>query len=265
MRSETQMMDLILSVATKDDRIRVVGMEGSRANPNAPKDLFQDYDITYLVTQMQPFLQDERWLDVFGKRIMLQKPEQMSLFPPSLGGWFSYLMLFEDGNRIDLKIVPLADLPRYLDWDGRIRILLDKDNRIPQPPVYDGRYDLQPPDANHFDDCCNEFWWVSTYVAKGLCRDEFLYAAEHLGAYVRPSLLRMLSWQTGLSHGFAIDVGKAYKYLPQFLPDKTWQALQQTFAFASNSQLWQALQGCMSLFRQASHAVAQQMGYPYPD
>ena len=55
MRTEKEMMDLILTFAKNDPRIRVVGMEGSRTNVNVPKDEFQDYDITYLVTDMESF------------------------------------------------------------------------------------------------------------------------------------------------------------------------------------------------------------------
>ncbi len=40
MRSQSEMMDLILGVAKKDERIRAVYLNGSRANPNAPKDIF---------------------------------------------------------------------------------------------------------------------------------------------------------------------------------------------------------------------------------
>ncbi|MDR3167907.1 MAG: aminoglycoside 6-adenylyltransferase, partial [Treponema sp.] len=55
MRSEQEMMDLILSFAGKDERIRVVTMEGSRLNKNAPRDQFQDYDISYIVTDLGSF------------------------------------------------------------------------------------------------------------------------------------------------------------------------------------------------------------------
>ncbi len=55
MRSEREMLDLILETATADDRVRVVIMNGSRANPNAPRDIFQDFDIVYLVTELAPF------------------------------------------------------------------------------------------------------------------------------------------------------------------------------------------------------------------
>jgi aminoglycoside 6-adenylyltransferase len=105
-RSEQELMQLILNVAKQDQRIRVVGLEGSCINCNMPKDKFQDYDITYVVTDMEPFKRDDKWFDVFGKRIIVQTPEALSLFPPELGNLFSYLMLFEDGSRIDLTLVP---------------------------------------------------------------------------------------------------------------------------------------------------------------
>ena len=53
MRTEQEMMDLILTFAEKDERIKVVGMEGSRTNVHVPKDEFQDYDVTYVVTDME--------------------------------------------------------------------------------------------------------------------------------------------------------------------------------------------------------------------
>ena len=49
MRSEEEMMNLILQVAKDDERVRAVYLNGSRTNPNAPKDRFQDYDVVYVV------------------------------------------------------------------------------------------------------------------------------------------------------------------------------------------------------------------------
>ena len=70
MRSEKEMYELILSVAEKDERVRIVGMNGSRTNPNVPKDDFQDYDIVYVVTDMQSFLDHPSWIDIFGQRVI---------------------------------------------------------------------------------------------------------------------------------------------------------------------------------------------------
>lgn len=109
MRSEQEIMDLVLKVAKEDDRVRAVGMNGSRTNPNVPKDPFRDYDIAYLVTDMQSFFDDPDWIDVFGERIIMQTPEDMELFPNELGDRFTYMMLFTDGNRIDLMLIPLEE------------------------------------------------------------------------------------------------------------------------------------------------------------
>ena len=51
MRNEKEMMDLILGVAEKDERVRGVYMNGSRTNSNSRKDIFQDYDIVYVVSE----------------------------------------------------------------------------------------------------------------------------------------------------------------------------------------------------------------------
>ena len=54
MRSEAEMMKLILDYARANEDVRAVMMNGSRANPNAPKDLFQDYDIVFFVKDVAP-------------------------------------------------------------------------------------------------------------------------------------------------------------------------------------------------------------------
>ena len=45
MRTSEEMFRLILDVAREDDRIRAVVLSGSRADPEAPRDRYQDYDI----------------------------------------------------------------------------------------------------------------------------------------------------------------------------------------------------------------------------
>ena len=48
MRTEIEMISLIKDIAFKEENIRAAYIEGSRTNPNAPKDIFQDYDIVLL-------------------------------------------------------------------------------------------------------------------------------------------------------------------------------------------------------------------------
>ena len=82
MRSEKEMYDLIVGVAREDERIRAVMMNGSRANPNAPADIFQDFDIVYFVSELDSFKADPHWIDCFGERMMMQLPDDMEDPPP---------------------------------------------------------------------------------------------------------------------------------------------------------------------------------------
>lgn len=265
MRSEKQIYDTILNFAENDDRIRIVTLEGSRTNPNITPDDFQDYDITFFVTDMQSFLSSDQWLDLFGERLIMQKPEDMELFPAVEQG-FSYLMLFSDDVKIDLTLLPLDLIDEYLTWDKLVKLLLDKDHRVAKPPVpTDEDYHLQRPTARMFDDCCNEFWNTVPYVVKGLCRREILFAIDHMNDIVRKELLRMISWSVGTRQGFHFSLGKNYKFLDRYITGELWERLLSTYRMDSYEQMWESLEQCMALFREVSSETATRLNYPYPD
>lgn len=110
MRCEREMFDLIVTTAQQDERIRAVIMNGSRANPNAPRDIFQDFDIVYLVTEVAPFKNNLDWIRRFGELLILQMPEEMGDPPGKGDGSAVYLMQFMDGNRLDLSCYPIVRL-----------------------------------------------------------------------------------------------------------------------------------------------------------
>ena len=91
MRSELEMLDLILNFARNDERVRAVILNGSRVNPEAPKDFFQDFDAVYFVTDIESFKADPDWIEVFGELMILQLPDDMS-DPPPEDGSYGYLM-----------------------------------------------------------------------------------------------------------------------------------------------------------------------------
>lgn len=84
-------------------------------------------DVSYFVTDMDAFKEDEEWLNSFGKRIMMQKPEDMELFPSELVNWFSYLLIFEDRHKLDLTLIPIDEVENYfMNSDGLVEVLIDK-------------------------------------------------------------------------------------------------------------------------------------------
>jgi aminoglycoside 6-adenylyltransferase len=265
MRSEKEMLDLILTFAREHDEVRAVVMNGSRVNPNAPQDPFQDYDIVYYVRSVEPFRHNMDVVRYFGEIMILQLPEEMVDPPPEGDGHYAYLMQFMDGNRIDLSFFALDQTDVTLK-DSLSLVLLDKDGLLGELPApSDAGYLPQKPPAKAFDDCCNEFWWLNPYVAKGLWRDELTYAKVMLDLYMREQLLKMLIWYFGIQTDFQRSPGKLGKHLKGQIDAELWALLECTYSDAQLDNIWEALFSMDDLFRQIAISVADCFKFSYPE
>ena len=126
-------------------------------------------------------------------------------------------------------------------------------------------YHVRKPSAREYDDCCNEFWNVTPYVIKGLCRKEILFAIDHFNQIVRHELLRMISWKVGIETGFKLSVGKNYKFIERYISEDLWEKLLSTYRMDSYENIWEALFLCHQLFRAVSGEVAERLHYAYPE
>lgn len=216
MRSEKEMMKLILDVANNDDRVRAVYMNGSRANPNVPKDIYQDYDIVYVVTETKSFLEDRDWISVFGELAICQEPDKIDMAfgkQINVSRSYTWLILFKDGNRIDLHIQTKEAMLEEYTNDKLTIPLLDKDNCLPKiPPPSDIDYWVKEPTELQYSSCCNEFWWCLNNVAKGIARDQLPYAMWMYNVVVRDMLHKMIDWYIGVNTDFSVSVGLSGKY-----------------------------------------------------
>lgn len=59
------MLGLILRTV-KTLKVDAVALSGSRTNDQAPKDEFQDYDVVYVVENLEELISDLSWIDQFG-------------------------------------------------------------------------------------------------------------------------------------------------------------------------------------------------------
>ena len=253
MRAETEMLDLILQTA-KTLQVKAVAMSGSRTDTTAPKDEFQDYDVVYVVDDLDNLTRDLSWLDRFGKRIIEQEV--------ILGHHRLYLMLFEDGNRIDLTLCPKDHIQEWVDSEADYTVLKDEKGLFESYTTSPQRYWTNPASPIDFEKACNEFWWVSAYVVKGICRNQLIYATDHLYGICQQELLKILAWQVVSDKG-AVDFGKNYKYLFNYLPAEKKKEFSSLLDFSSKEKITQSLFAMMQLFHQEAHSLAHKMGFDY--
>lgn len=261
-RNEQQMMGLILGTAQADPNIRTVVLEGSRASPTTSKDPFQDYDIIYGVTDLSPYRNNLDWIGRFGELMVLQMPDGMGS-SPSMPYKFTYLMQFTDGNRIDLNLYQLDHLKGYA-FSSQSLVLLDKDSWLSLPPPSESDYFPRKPTERAFFDCCNEFWWVTPYVAKGLWRRDFGYARHMLDTILRSEALKMTTWYFGIKTDFKENPGKYGKHFSNRVEVELLKLLGASYNAGTIDETWGALESLCSLFRTAGSKVAAHFQLHYP-
>jgi len=268
MRTEKEMYDLILDIAQKDERIRAVYMNGSRTNPIAPKDIFQDFDIVYVVTETASFIKDEKWINTFGDLLMIQEPDKNDKLvgiDMELDNSYGYLMLFTDGNRIDLHIETREAMIERYTKDKLTIPLLDKDNILPNIAApTDMDYLVKRPTEPLFISCCNDFWWCLQNVGKGIWRDELPYAKQMFESVIRVRLDEMVSWWIGIKHDFQVSTGKMGKYLKKYLPESFWVLYKETYSDYHYNNFWNSIFVTCELFRTLAQDVAEHLMFTYP-
>ena len=253
MRAETEMLNRILQIA-KTIQVEAVTMSGSRTNSKALKDEFQDYDVVYVVDDFDNLTSDLSWLNQFGKRIIEQ---EVTLDHRRL-----YLMLFEDGNRIDLTLCPKEHIKEWVESEADYTVLKDEKGLFESYTTNPQRYWITPATETDFEKACNEFWWVSAYVVKGICRNQLVYATDHLYGICQQELLKVLAWQVASDKG-TVDIGKNYKYLFNYLPTEKEKEFSDLLDFSSVEKLTQSLFATMKFFHQEAQSLAQKMGFDY--
>ena len=111
MRSEKEMMDLVLSLAEQDERIRIVTLEGSRANINIPKkndlefmeEVLIDDNMVFDIDNLKGFLNDTSSFGFIAK-------ENNKI----IGFAYCYTLLRPDGKTM-FYLHSIGMLPNYQD------------------------------------------------------------------------------------------------------------------------------------------------------
>jgi aminoglycoside 6-adenylyltransferase len=260
MRNENQVIDQIIDFANSRDIIRAVTMNGSRVNPNSPKDFFRDYDVVCFTRDPRAFLEDQSWIPFFGDLVILQ---QNDFNEHDLDGYI-FLMLFADGVRIDLSFDAMPCLA-YLGEDSLTAVLLDKDGVIPAlPPPSEAGYLTTIPTRKEWNEAVNEVFWCSNNIAKGIWRDELPYVKYMYDSIVRDAVQKVLTWYAGMRGRWKVNSGTYGKWLRRFLPGDIWEAYAATYPGSSYAEIWDALFHMLALTRRVGQELAESLGYDYP-
>ncbi len=220
------------------------------------------------MTETGSIIKDSKWINIFGELIMIQEPDkndQSVGIDMDFERSYGYLMLFNDGNRIDLHIETKESMIDGYVNDKLTIPLLDKDNCLPIIPApSDIDYHVKKPTEPLFMSCSNDFWWCLQNVAKGIWRDELPYAKQMFEYTTRDSLDQMVSWWIGTNHEFQVSTGKMGKYFKKYLPESYWEMYKETYSDGNYDNVWDSVFVTCELFRVLANNVAEYFKFTYP-
>lgn len=178
---------------------------------------------------------------------------------------YSWLLLFSDGNRIDIGVEILSALEKGYNRNKLYLPLLDKIGCLPQlPPPTNEDFLVKQPSTKQFQGCCNEFFWCLCDVAKGIARDELPFAMTTYNTLVRNMLELMLSWYIGIHTDFNVSTGKLNKYFKKYLSDVIYQEYLRTYTDGNYKHFWCAIDVAFKLFRDIAIEVGKRLETLYP-
>lgn len=266
MKSYEEMMNLILSIASQDERIRAVTMEGSAVTEGAVRDQYSDFDITFFVSDIREFTNDRDYMKNFGEILIMQRPDDWYKEPYDYNSRnkYTFLTQYVDGNRIDLTFIDVSHIAEQQNFAEPRTVLLNKDNFRELKDITSKEvFYIQRPDAFEYYNTCNEFRWLSNYVTKGVCRRELYYAKRMMDINMMTMFMKMLNWKIGIEHDFKVSTGASSKYLKRYLTEEEMERFAGVFANGDYEDIWEKLFLLYDYFAEIASYVAEKMSYPF--
>ena len=269
-RNENEMIERLIRWAEGQPLVRAMLLTSSRAVPNAPVDVFSDYDVILALLDVQPFYQDRAWLEAFSPVLVVYRDP----LTPEAGFLTSaYITQYENGLKIDFTLWPVEILQNIAsgvqlppEFDAGYRVLLDKDHLTGRlkPPTYTA-YIPTPPAETEYHEVVEVFFHEATYVAKHLWRGDLMAAKYNLDHAMKLENLRlMLEWRVEIDHQWSVKPGTYGRRLKKWLSPDLWAELENTYTGAGLEENWEAMFRTIALFRKVAIAVGDRLGYVYP-
>jgi aminoglycoside 6-adenylyltransferase len=266
---EAEVLGKLVAWGRALEAVRALVLTSTRASPHAHVDVLSDYDVVAAVRDPDSFLAGGPWRNAHGEPLVGWGDEsELEGFRTSFRG-----VLHRDGVRIDWTVWPEellghiaegAELPEALDVG--YRVLLDKDGRTAGWPAPTYRAHVpNPPGASEYRALVEEFWWDTTYVAKGLARGHVVFAKFALDYDAKlVALRRVLEWLVELDHDWAVKPGAYGKGIEELLRPELREELLATYVGAGVEETWDALFRTTALFRRVATEVGRRLAHAYP-
>jgi aminoglycoside 6-adenylyltransferase len=262
-----ELIRTFIAWAQGQEDIRLAFVLGSRARTDHPADEWSDLDLVLVARDVRPYLERVDWIDNMGKPWLT--------FLETNNGTVERRVLFDGGLDVDFAMITLEMLHSMLQqgvdagtadiFRRGVRVLLDKDNLLPDPRKLASAWNSpDPPSEAEFLQVVNDFWYHAVWTAKHLRRGELWWGKSCCDDKLKSLLRQVLEWHAHATLGPGRDTWLRGRFLEEWADPDVVARLSGAFAHYDPADVWQALAVTMDLFRKVSLETAGLLGYSYP-
>lgn len=261
-KEDTDIKNVILEYANKDEEIKAIIVFGSTARIDVKADEFSDLDLFVVTSNTEPWFSGE-YPEHFGN-------VSISFIENTLGGGRERRCIYDDDKDVDMIIMTpdqfeTAVRKGVTGWvmNRGFEVLYDTMDYESLLNTYVKPGSSGPEmDEREFTNMVNDFCFHIIWALKKLKRGELWAAKMCVDAYLKKYLLRMIELYRYKTAG--VDVWHDGRFIDRWAGEDIIKELRKCFAHYAEEDIKNALTATYELFEQLTGRIAEIEGFTYP-
>ncbi len=264
MDSYENIMEKMVSYAIHSELIQVMLLFGSRARVKNIADKYSDYDIIFLVKDVDYFLNTDQWLNQIEKYYI-------SFQEPTAAYGQERRVFFGDARDVDFLFYDVRE-SESLVADSTIQAFLSRGYKILVDKIdFKGVLERNKSfediemifSEKEFINLANTFWFHSVWSVKKLLRGEIWSAKSCVDGYMKDLLRQMLEWYSKAVNSKEFDVWHDGRFLDRWVDENIKKQLKTAYGTYDAVDILRAMTNTMRIFSEVSSKTAAILNFDY--
>ena len=264
MNSYENIMEKMVSYAIHSELIQVMLLFGSRARVKNIADKYSDYDIIFLVKDVDYFLNTDQWLNQIEKYYI-------SFQEPTAAYGQERRVFFGDARDVDFLFYDVRE-SESLVADSTIQAFLSRGYKILVDKIdFKGVLERNKSfediemifSEKEFINLANTFWFHSVWSVKKLLRGEIWSAKSCVDGYMKDLLRQMLEWYSKAVNSKEFDVWHDGRFLDRWVDENIKKQLKTAYGTYDAVDILRAMTNTMRIFSEVSSKTAAILNFDY--
>ena len=268
MNSYDIIMEKLVSFAKESELIQAMILFGSRARQKNVADQYSDYDIIFLVKDVDYFMNTDQWLNQIEKYYI-------SFLEPTAADGQERRVFFDDAMDMDFLFYDVTRSEK-LAADSTIQSFFSRGYKVLVDKIdFNGAIERNKPSIQseevktvfsekEFINLANTFWFHSIWAVKKILRGEIWAAKNCVDGYMKNLLRQMLEGYSKAVKSENFDVWHDGRFFDHWVEEDIKKQLKTAYGTYDAKDILKALNNTMHIFSEVSMKTAALLDYDNP-